>query len=495
MDNYINQAIAQRRLRDMLLAEENTAAVNQMQPMAEMPVQAPEASQRQQSAQSYRDVLTQGAPKQADYQPSKGRRFVGGLLGAFAGLRDPNAGYKASSTFVNAPYNTAQSEYERKVTGAGDLAKFDESSYMNELAGQEKVARTGAEEARRQAELARKEELNRRVVRGPQDYLNEIQLKGDLDLRNKEKPTYEITLKDGKKMLAHLDEQTGDYKVGNTTISKDHVTKSLKPGTANQEKTDSPNSPYEVALAQWKIDNPNRMPNAQEQQQLITQSESPSLKSQRGMTVNLGGVKLQNDKDMHDPAVINNLVSGVKANPDSFFALPDAYKKPVIAAMSAAGLPIPAKVSAAVQDRGNRADVSLQHVGQLREMLKDPDISSSVGPAKGRALKWVLGVGAQPLGMTDEKAQKLSEFKSRLAQFLIQETTVANSRPAKQLLDIIKQGAPDMKQALSLLKGSIDAAEASAKMTLKSKTNAQFGEGAGVKKNKYEELLQKLGEK
>lgn len=532
MQDFINEALMKRKIRDMILQPSQGQSVADMEPVQNRRIEevmntpppeiktqmqaspdlgvplddagTPPPTDREQSASAYRKILMEGMPSQADYAPSKKRRVFAAIAGGFAGLRDPKLGMQLADNIVKDPYNQAVSEWGRRANNAGTLAKFDESSFLDDAKARHLGAQTEAEVARKNAELARANYNNRRVVEwkpSTEDEANRhLQFQTNEKIREGQVlhpgQTYKITLNDGTTVPGTYDRETGMFLNGQTKIDprKDVKKWALD---AKDPKTDEPNTPYEMAVASFKQAHNGRAPSTpQELKEVMSNAESASVQNARQVQINLGGLKLGDERTSRSDAVIESILQNIKNNPEAYHGLPENTKKIITNEMATRGMPIPAKVTGAIEDRANRADVTLQHIAQLRPMINDPKMQQFIGPLDGRMAKFIMGVvGAPPPGVSDADAQRANELRSRLNQFLIQEVTVANSRPAKQLLDLLKSSAPDMKQALPLLKGAIDAAEASAKMTKQSKTNVQFGTAApqqGSTGNKYLDLLKAL---
>jgi hypothetical protein len=68
------------------------------------------------------------------YQPSKTRRGIGALLGAAVGYsRGPVAGAQIGGSVVEAPYQHAVSDYERKMKGLGPAAQMEQQDQKDQL--------------------------------------------------------------------------------------------------------------------------------------------------------------------------------------------------------------------------------------------------------------------------------------------------------------------------------------------------------------------------
>ena len=161
---------------------------------------------RDEAKKGYLDMLSQGAPSQADYHPSVLRTILAGLLGAATGITDPEGGKKVSSQIAFGPYQKQMTAYQQRLAEKKQAYETEEGSAKDEASigevkqrGAAEVSRAGAEEARRQAEEAKAKELEP----GTPQYQGAIEkLKIQHPGSSKVPDLYELPLKNGETVVA-----------------------------------------------------------------------------------------------------------------------------------------------------------------------------------------------------------------------------------------------------------------------------------------------------
>jgi hypothetical protein len=296
MGDFTNQVLLRRRIQNSLF---NQPTVMDMAPEEEvvMPLGPSQMEMdADASASNYRRILEQGAPREADTHVGKGRRIMAGILGGFAGLRDPQAGYNAARGVVQGPYKAKLDEYNRQVGNTKNLAVFDESRVQDKAKRDHLFAQSNAEVERAKAEQARASYNNRRIVKWePQTKEEAIELEGSKHPKvPRNGQQYKIQLEDGNIVIADIDPETGNYRMGNVQIPQNKV-KNL--GNALTKEGDSePKTPYQAALDEWKSrpGNESKKPTAKDLKEILANSESASVQAGRAMNITLGGQRLEN---------------------------------------------------------------------------------------------------------------------------------------------------------------------------------------------------------
>ncbi len=113
-------------------------------------------------------------PKEADYQPGRGRKIIGAILGGLTALNDPKQGMEIGGQIINDKYNRARSEWDTEGKALGEVRPLEQSRLMGERwrdrnqtteRGQDVRAATAtADRAQRsRAEADRYETENRRI--------------------------------------------------------------------------------------------------------------------------------------------------------------------------------------------------------------------------------------------------------------------------------------------------------------------------------------------
>ena len=109
--------------------------------------------------QQYKEALGT-LPQQADYKPSKWRRFGAALAGGLAGIRDPRMGVEIAEGIVSDPYRSAMGSWERAVGVKGKQAGIEAEAITQDINRRKAMADETTAQARvRQA--AETERANR----------------------------------------------------------------------------------------------------------------------------------------------------------------------------------------------------------------------------------------------------------------------------------------------------------------------------------------------
>lgn len=107
----------------------------------------------------YRDALEQPAPQLSQYHPSTGRRILGGVLGAIAGMHDPKSGGEAANDIINGPFERQLSDYQQNLAQKKAAFEAENSAASEDIKAQELLAQKSAEEERAGAEKARRHQI------------------------------------------------------------------------------------------------------------------------------------------------------------------------------------------------------------------------------------------------------------------------------------------------------------------------------------------------
>jgi len=442
---------------------------------------------RDASAAAYKQAMLEPLPNRQDYQPSKKRRVLGGILGAFAGISNPRAGYEMASDFVDSPYNRAMQDHDRRVNQAGKLAAFDQSAYQTDIKGRADMSRIAAQQARADADIARGESYGTFEQRGEQE-LKLVTAKAKAEAENRATETYTLTLNNGSTVhMAGWNSGTGVWTAGNVTIPPDQVKSTIKSGQqALQPRADDP---YTTERGAWQAAHPGQVPTPAENDvfrrglSAVNQSNAAAAHSLRPPVDASGATDI--------PAFARQ----VYGNPELYHTVTGQYKRELTAEMERQGMNVPAKLSVQEKNKLIAVDVSLQHAAKLREMLKNPAVARHTGVVAGKITNFLLGKGALP-PMSADEGEAVSELKNRLNLFLTQEAAVINPRFSNQLLALVKESSPKMGSFMEVILGSLNAAESSAHMVRDAIKQSQFPQGRGTYKpegtgNRYRDSLRK----
>jgi len=425
---------------------------------------------RDASAAAYKQAMLEPLPNRQDYQPSKKRRVLGGILGAFAGISNPRAGYEMASDFVDSPYNRAMQDHDRRVNQAGKLAAFDQSAYQTDIKGQLDRSRTEAQRARTGADIARGESYGTFAERSEQE-LKLVTAKEAAVAHNREPETYTLTLNNGSPVhMARWNSGTGVWTAGNVTIPPDQVKSTIKSG--QQALQPRAEDSYTTQREAWQAAHPGQVATAEQHD--IWKRGPAAINRDNAAAAH----SLRPPVDASGATDYAAYARQVYANPELYHTVYGQNKQRLTEEMLRQGMNIPAKLNAHDKSKLIAVDVSLQHATKLREMLKNPAIASYTGPMTGRIADFLIRKGVPP-PMSGDEGEALSELKTRLNLFLAQESAVINTKFSNQVLQLVKEGSPKMGSVIGVILGSLTAAESSALMVREAIEHAQFPNGRG----------------
>jgi hypothetical protein len=160
--------------------------------------QQPPLTPREQALQAYRSALQAPAP---EYHPSILRRVVGGLLGGTVGITNPQAGNQLATNIVQSPYKSQLSKYQRDLAQKKEAYDLESSAEAGTAKNEEQMSQKKAEEARANAEEARRAGEAFKI--SPEGQAFEIK-KLNIEHPNTPKlPTpYQLLLNNGEKVIA-----------------------------------------------------------------------------------------------------------------------------------------------------------------------------------------------------------------------------------------------------------------------------------------------------
>ena len=173
---------------------------------------------------------------------------------------------------------------------------------------------------------------------------------------------------------------------------------------------------------------------------------------------------------------VSNWVEQMKQNPDIYHKLDPKIKRAVgLAWNKATGLPVPQALNAEQSKLESNSQVALEHVNNVRQLLKDPVVQKRLGPVLGRLGNVEQDVGAAA-GLSPKDASKVQQLRSALTYLFMREGRgLFGGRPPEKLMELLKTTSPDVKKTIPMLNGALNAVQQTAESTVLSSEKQRFG--------------------
>lgn len=428
------------------------------------------------AVQAYQAYLGQ-EPKLSEYHPSTARRIGSILAGVGTGLmfRNPFVGAKMAQQVEYGPFTQKEREFQQQLAQKKTAAEVESSEETRQAQEAELGARRGAEQARSEAEGARRKYLEgeqRSLVPGTPEFQGReriTQLQHP-DVKIPEvNDMYSFELPDGSKVTnatrVHDKANSQFYYVTDNGQAIDPA--AIKPGSLTRTPRDT-GRPLSTSIAikrqQYKDTHNNQEPPAelvdQWQAEDAKARETPALKGQREASAALNVKRAEGAT----PQEILNFQTFAHAHPEQAMDYAKGYsdikRRDLLASVPISAIP-PAADKALV----DAAQITLGHAKQLREIIQDPQIQANLGPILGRIQDVEGNWGGNPTGLVDpEKEQMLLSYIKM--NMLREARLLGGNRPAWQVINMLKTSSPSAKQVYSRFLGALDAEEAGAQRTM-----------------------------
>lgn len=170
--------------------------------------------------------------------------------------------------------------------------------------------------------------------------------------------------------------------------------------------------------------------------------------------------KMKLDAAKIDPGVANTIVSGVLADPQSYFGLPNDSKKVVLKTLNRA----PSKLSAVETERSNAAMFGRQLIDDADTIVKKWQGRGTpiTGPVLGRfnAAEGKWGDMLIPKNLPPEQQAEYSQDISQLREWLtalpiMEAKALAGGRTAYQVIEAVTSAAPALSKGKDMFEGSV----------------------------------------
>lgn len=160
----------------------------------------------------------------------------------------------------------------------------------------------------------------------------------------------------------------------------------------------------------------------------------------------------------------------IMQNPSAVEDLPPNLRNSVgLAFHQQTGSPLPTKLGGTDKTNLSNSRFTLNMIGELRDMIQDPEVQAAMGPAAGRLAKGesVIGTGNTP---------KQQQFVTMLEYLYAGEgRTVFGGRAPQKLLTSLKDVSASASKDMSEVTGALDGAAATAKQRVDAIVGSQFG--------------------
>lgn len=468
------ETLRRKQLQDALTQASvaQTPAAPALPPQPPATVTLPSMKEAPNASDQYTAMLSQ-EPKLADYHPSLGRKIGSIAAGIGEGLltRNPLAGMKVAEDVKYGPFNQREKEFQQQLAQKKTAAEEGRTQAESGAKVEAETSRAGAEKERGEAEKSRRQYIGaeqRALTPGTPEFegketITKLQHPDTEVLEPKD--TYSFDLLDGTKVTnasrVH-DKNTGEFHY--VTDNGEKISAgAMAPGSL--KKTTQPTERMAQTSMGAKIQGyreahngeypPTELIDEWEKNSAVAK-ETPALKESRTASAHLSEKKAEGAT----PEEIQNAITFQNSNPAQYGNylknLPEMKKRDVLAQVPPTALP-----PGADQTNYSNARTTLNHAKSLRQMLQDPQIQANLGPILGRIQSAEGQIGGAPSGNVDP--QKEQAFLSLLTQNMLWEArNLGGSRPAWQLVQMIKTTSPKSSQVVERFLGALDAEEKSA---------------------------------
>ncbi|MGH7240008.1 MAG: hypothetical protein ACREHG_08070 [Candidatus Saccharimonadales bacterium] len=206
-----------------------------------------------------------------------------------------------------------------------------------------------------------------------------------------------------------------------------------------------------------------------EEVQKANQAEAHNQATERFATIN-NQRAAQKYAEEFGGNVIEGWVKQIKTNPDAVSNLPAPIKSQVAMQFQKdTGMPLPTALTG--KERVNMSNYRFTQniVGDLEDMVKDPEVQAVLGPVSGRIANGESVVGT---GLT----QKQQQFVTKIEYLFAGEgRAIFGGRPPEKLLSALKAVSANARKNLPQLQGALAAANDVARLRIDSNVAAQHG--------------------
>jgi len=201
------------------------------------------------------------------------------------------------------------------------------------------------------------------------------------------------------------------------------------------------------------------------------------LRAQRALRAKKLSLDIAQWNETHDPTYINSLVTQMRDDPDLYFDAGLKQIQPLLAKAwtQQTGLPVPRKLGAQLKSGEEGAQIALEHISRVNQLLQDPVVQQRLGPIMGRLGNIEENVGAT-LGLSPQDAEKIQNLRTSLNYLFFREgRALMGGRPPEQLMKMFASTTVSVKQAMPMLMGSLKGAETMANATMDAADKYRFG--------------------